>query len=176
MYTYPAGVRQCAPLRSARRGEGRGSWKRSCERAHRVLPLLFALINDRRAASRRTMASAAENVSSGYVRRVRRHSPVQTFLPPLHSFFLLTSFPRRLPFHSDRFVSRSAGRPFKSLFLSRTTDFALSSPDSTRRPIFLGWYIFLHFFFSSNGSICDTNLVQSHPFSGSDSNKITFFF
>lgn len=118
-------------------------------------------------------------------RRRRRTFPPDTYgeydatrpsKPSPTLFFLLTSFPRRLPFHSDRFVSRSAGRPFKSLFLSRTTDFALSSPDSARRPIFLGWYIFLHFFFSSNGSICDTNLVQSHPFSGSDSNKITFFF
>lgn len=89
-------------------------------------------------------------------RRRRRTFPPDTYgeydatrpsKPSPTLFFLLTSFPRRLPFHSDRFVSRSAGRPFKSLFLSRTTDFALSSPDSTRRPIFLGWYIFLHFFF-----------------------------
>lgn len=117
-------------------------------------------------------------------RRRRRTFPPDTYgeydatrpsKPSPTLFFLLTSFPRRLPFHSDRFVSRSAGRPFKSLFLSRTTDFALSSPDSTRRPIFLGWYIFLHFFFFSSNLQYESCPISSFLL-GSDSNKITFFF
>lgn len=62
-----------------------------------------------------------------------------------------------------------AGRPFKSLFLSRTRDFALSSLffSTTREPDFSRGSHVLHFlFFSPNRvdsilSISDTNFVQS---------------